>query len=44
MKTLGLALWLSLAVLVAGCGPQKATDSAGKRVMTTSDSLNYFNV
>lgn len=35
---------VGLAVLAAGCATQKATDSVGKRVMTASDSLDYFNV
>ncbi len=44
VKAVGLAVLAGLALLVAGCGTQKATDSVGKRVMTASDSLDYFNV
>lgn len=44
MRAVGLAVLAGLVLLVAGCGTQEATDSVGKRVMTTSDSLDYFNV
>lgn len=44
VKGVGLAALAGLALLAAGCSGQKATDSGGKRVMTASDALDYFNV